>query len=112
MRKIKLFILLLIGISFMLSCGKPNDAESVPIPDISGGYTIVKKFITAGYSQDVLKKDNLLYMAQGEGGLQIIDITNPEDPQTDRTVYQVLQQGHTRAYHKRPYWQIRSRHFL
>ncbi len=82
MRKIKLFILLLIGISFMLSCGKPNDAESVPIPDISGGYTIVKKFITAGYSQDVLKKDNLLYMAQGEGGLQIIDITNPEDPQT------------------------------
>lgn len=82
MRKYKLFVLLLIGINLLFSCGKPTTPETVPIPDVSGGYTIVKKFTTAGYSQDVLKKGNLLYMAQGEGGLQIIDITNPEDPQT------------------------------
>lgn len=82
MRKYKLFILLLIGINLLFSCGKPTTPETVPVPDFSGGYTIVKKFQTAGYSQDVAKKDNLLYMAQGEGGLQIIDITNPENPQT------------------------------
>lgn len=82
MEKFKLFVLLLLSINLFFSCGKPTTPETVPIPDISGGYKIVNKFITAGYSQDVVKKDNLLYMAQGEGGLQIIDITNPEDPQT------------------------------
>lgn len=82
MKKFKLFVLLLSGIALLFSCGKPTTPETVPVPDISGGYKIVKKYQTSGYAQDVLKKDNLLYIAQGEGGLEIVDITNPEEPQT------------------------------
>jgi len=77
-----LFVLLLIGLLFLMGCGKPHEAESLLPDDISGGYKIVKRFVTSGYAQDVLKKDNLLYIAQGEGGLIIIDVANPEDPQT------------------------------
>lgn len=82
MKKFKLITLLLLGVILLFSCGKPNDPETITAPDISGGYKIVKKYQTSAYAQDVFKKDNLLYMAQGEGGLEIIDITNPEDPQT------------------------------
>lgn len=82
MKNLKLFVLLLLGINLFFSCGKPTTPETVPIPDISGGYKIVTKYATSGYAQDVMKNENLLYMAQGEGGLEIIDITNPEDPQT------------------------------
>jgi len=82
MKSFKLFILLLSGITLLFSCGKPTTPETVPVPDITGGYKIVTKYQTTGYAQDVIEKDNLLYMAQGEGGLEIIDITNPEAPQT------------------------------
>lgn len=81
MKLYKIFILLLSGTVFLLSCGKPNDPESLKKDDTSGGYVIVKKVPTSGYAQDVLKNDDLLYIAQGEGGLEILDITNPEDPQ-------------------------------
>lgn len=81
MKKIKLFVLLLSGISLLFSCGKPTTPETVTPPDISGGYKIVSKYVTAGYAQDVLKKDSLLYIAQGEGGLEIVNILNPEMPE-------------------------------
>lgn len=82
MKKYKLFALLLIGLSLLWGCGKPTTPESVEPIDLTGGYKIVTKFQTPGYSQDVLKKDNLLYMAQGEGGLLILDITDPKSPKT------------------------------
>ena len=82
MEKFKLFVLLLLSINLFLSCGKPTTPETVPIPDISGGYKIVTKYATSGYAQDVLKKDDLLYIAQGEGGLEIVDIADPENPET------------------------------
>lgn len=82
MKSFKLFVLLLSGITLLYSCGKPTTPETVPVPDISGGYKIVTKYQTSAYAQDVLKKDNLLYVAQGEGGLEIIDITHVEEPQT------------------------------
>lgn len=81
MKKIKLFILLLAGISLLFSCGKPTTPETVTPEDISGGYKIVSKYATSGYAQDVKKQGNLLYTAQGEGGMEILDISNPEDPQ-------------------------------
>jgi hypothetical protein len=65
-----------------MGCGKPTDPESLKPDDISGGYKIVKRFPTPGYAQDVLKKDSLLYIAQGEGGLLIVSIVDPENPQT------------------------------
>lgn len=78
----KLLIFLFSGFILLISCGKPNDPESINPGDQSGGYKIVKKYTTAGYAQDVLKKDNLLYMAQGEGGLLILNIENPANPVT------------------------------
>ncbi|OQX75329.1 MAG: hypothetical protein B6D64_11855 [Bacteroidetes bacterium 4484_276] len=82
MKNYKLFVLLLIGSTILWGCGKPTTPDSIEPEDLSGGYKIVAEFHTPGYSQDVIKKDNLLYMAQGEGGLLILDITDPTDPQT------------------------------
>lgn len=82
MRKFKLFVLMLIGASLIVSCGKPTTPETVPVPDVSGGYKIVSVYQTAAYAQDVLKKDGLLYIAQGEGGLMIVDASDPANPQT------------------------------
>ncbi len=74
---------LLISMLFVLSCAKPVDPESIVIPskpDETGGYTIVSKFVTEGFAQDVIKKGNLLYITQGQGGLVIIDVSNPKAP--------------------------------
>lgn len=73
-----LFIPLMILSLLILSCGEPNAPESLTGDD--GGYKIVSKYSTPGYSQDVVIKDTLLYMAQGEGGLTIISIADPNYP--------------------------------
>lgn len=77
----KLSIGLLSGLILLIGCGKPTDPESLLPDDISGGYKIVKIFPTPGYAQDILKKDSLLYIPQGEGGLLIVDVNDPENPQ-------------------------------
>jgi hypothetical protein len=77
-RAIKLIILFFISMLFGFGCAKPTDPESLS-PD-TGGYTIVSKFVTEGYAQDVLKKRNLLYITQGQGGLVIVDVSNPTNP--------------------------------
>ncbi len=79
-KEFNLFVLLLLGIVLFFGCGKPTDPEDVE-SELSGGYKIVTKLETPGYSQDVLKKDNFLYMAQGEGGLVVVDVSDPTDPQ-------------------------------
>jgi hypothetical protein len=77
-----LFVLLISGVIMLAGCGKPNEAESVPDNSIgTGGYKIVKKYPTYGDAQDVVKKGNYLYIAQGEGGMLILDVSSPEDPQ-------------------------------
>ena len=68
------------GFLIISGCGKPNDPESIVPVDISGGYKIVATLPTEGYAQDVIKRDNLLYMAQGEGGLLIVNVSDPEHP--------------------------------
>lgn len=85
MKKFKLFVLLLLALNLIISCGKPNDPENVLPPDISGGYKVVTKYLTSGYAEDLVKKDNLLYIAQGEGGLEILDVTDPLNPFTVST---------------------------
>jgi len=71
---------LLSGLLLLISCGKPVNPESLTPSD--GGYKIVKIFPTSGYAQDLLKKDSLLYIAQGEGGLLIVSVADPVNPHT------------------------------
>lgn len=80
MKKIKLFAILPLSLFLLMGCGKPTDPESLKPGD--GGYKIVSRFNTAGYSQDVVKKDYLCYLAQGEGGLMIVDVADPKNPET------------------------------
>ncbi len=82
MKMNKLVLLYLTVIVILFGCGKPNDPESLIPPDVSGGYKIVKHLQISGWAQDVLKKDTLLYVAQGEGGLLILNVSDPENPQT------------------------------
>lgn len=81
MKMNRLSVLFFLGITLFLSCGKPHDAESLIPGDVSGGYKIVQQIQTAGYALDVIKKDNLLYLAQGEGGLLILDIADMGNPE-------------------------------
>lgn len=79
----KLFVLLS-GLFFLISCGKPTDPSSLnPVGD--GGYKIVSRFLTTGFAQDVVKKGNLAYIAQGEGGLMIVNVIDPKNPQAVST---------------------------
>ncbi len=76
---LKFVALILFIILIILSCGKPTDPELINKDD--GGYKIVVKLKTAGYAQDVEVKDTLAYIAQGEGGLAIISVSNRENPE-------------------------------
>jgi len=72
----------LAGLFLVTGCGKPNDPESINPngTDVTGGYKIIKRFLTPGFAQDVVKKDSLLYMAQGEGGFVIVSVADPLNP--------------------------------
>jgi hypothetical protein len=72
------FSIFLAGLVLLAGCGKPSDPESLKPGD--GGYKIVSRVQTSGFAQDVLKKDNLLYIAQGEGGLIIYNVADPRYP--------------------------------
>lgn len=66
---------IVVAILFLNSCGTPNDPENY-----TGGYKIEKKVILDGYANDVLVDGNYCYVAQGESGLAILDVTNPKNP--------------------------------
>ncbi len=77
----KLFVLILIGFGLLAGCGKPKNPETIePITEPDGGYKIVAKLGTSASAQDVVKRGDLLYMAQGEGGLLIVDVSDPTNP--------------------------------
>ncbi len=76
--KIKLAAFFLISLFLGLGCAKPTDPESLE-PD-SGGYTIVGRYVTQGFAQDVVKLGNLAYITQGEGGLVIVNVSDPTNP--------------------------------
>jgi len=71
----KKIIILTITSLFLFSCGEPNNPE-----DYSGGYKITKKVATFGDANDVIVDGNYAYLAQGEVGLAIFDISNPNNP--------------------------------
>lgn len=81
MKSLRIITLSFIGMSLLWSCGKPTNPETVVPPDVSGGYEIVGRYQTAGFAQDLVKQDNFVYIAQGEGGLVIVDVSDPENPQ-------------------------------
>jgi hypothetical protein len=87
MKKFYLLTLLLI-IFFLMRCGTPNDPESIIGGD--GGYKIVSKYFTSGFAQDVVVNDTLAYIAQSEGGLMIINISDHKAPKELSTVSQGL----------------------
>jgi hypothetical protein len=72
-------VILFIGLAFIVSCGTPNDPESIFGGD--GGYKVVSKYATSGFAQDILSRDSLVFISQGQGGLIIINISNPKEPQ-------------------------------
>ena len=72
------YLILTVVLTLLISCGTPNDPESIIGGD--GGYKVVSKYATSGYAQDVLVKDTLVYIAQGQGGLLILDVSNPKVP--------------------------------
>ena len=82
------YIILFLGLAFLASCGTPNEPESIIGGD--GGYKIVSKFITSGYAQDVVVKDTLAFVTQGEGGLMIINIFDRRAPKELITLYKEL----------------------
>jgi hypothetical protein len=82
------YVILFSGLAFLVSCGTPNDPESIVGGD--GGYKIVSKFSTSGYAQDVVVKDTIAYVTQGEGGLMIINIANRIAPKELSSVIQNL----------------------
>ncbi len=71
-------ILIFVSLIFLTGCGTPNDPDSITGGD--GGYKIVSKYKTSGFAQDVVVKDTLVYIAQGEGGLEIINSADPASP--------------------------------
>jgi hypothetical protein len=84
----RFFISLLLLSLLLFNCGIPNDPEDVNGGD--GGFRIVSKTKTAGYAQDVVIKDTLLYIAQGEGGLAILNVSDPRNPVRVSSVFEQL----------------------
>ena len=72
------WITLFLSIIILMSCGTPNDPESIIGGD--GGYKIVSKYATSGYAQDIVIKDTVAYICQGQAGLLIVSISNPNQP--------------------------------
>ncbi len=71
--KILTFILIIWG---FLSCGSPNE----PFNEDNGGYKKITTFSTFGNANNLLVEDTLLYVAQGEGGLEIISVKDRKKP--------------------------------
>ena len=74
----KYLLSMLLISAIMVSCIQPSDPDDVGT--ITGSYTIVAKIQVPGYAQDLIVKDSLVLMAQGEGGLQVFNISDPENP--------------------------------
>jgi hypothetical protein len=89
----RIIVLCVLSTFLALSCGKPNDPDSIYD---SGGYSVISRFVTPGNSQDVVKSDTLLFLAQGEGGLLTVNIKDPESP----TIVSVTTQS-VRGYSRR-----------
>jgi hypothetical protein len=80
-----------------LSCIKPLTPEEFT-KESCGGYKVVAKLQTAGYSQDVIAIDTCAYLARGQGLLAIVNIKDPQRPQL---LSELLYQNNIQGYSKR-----------
>jgi hypothetical protein len=72
-----IIVLIAVGALLFFGCAEPNDPESIYN---SGGYKKVATHVTIAAAQDVVVGGNYAHVAQGEGGLMTIDITDPSNP--------------------------------
>ena len=75
---LRLYGMLLMLSLLLISCGTPIDPESIDGDD--GGYKIVSKYAISGYAQDIVLRDSLAYISQGQSGLIILSVSNPKEP--------------------------------
>jgi hypothetical protein len=68
-----------IFILFIQSCIGPTNPEDT-VTALSGGYSIISQFQTTGYALDVVATDSFAFVAQGQAGVAIINICNPQKP--------------------------------
>lgn len=67
-------IYMLILITLIITCGRPT-------PDEDGHlFEILSTCSLPGYAEDLDIVNNLAYVADDQGGLQIVDVSNPENP--------------------------------
>jgi hypothetical protein len=57
---------------FLSFCGRPE------VTDTGVTFTVIGECPLPGYAKKIELVDNLAYVADGQGGLQIVDISNPE----------------------------------
>ncbi len=76
----QLLVIIICCVAFTFSCGRPYDPESLN-PHHSGNYEVVGRLTTPGNAQDVICKDTIVYIAQGEGGLLVANVANSSAPQ-------------------------------
>jgi hypothetical protein len=82
------------------SCIKPNSPEDVAMEE-GGGYVVVAKFATTGYAQDIVVTDSFAYMAQGQGGVAIINVADPAHPRlSSELLYEIPGYSRKVAYVK------------
>lgn len=82
-------IILLISAFAFFGCMSPNDPEQLTGTEVFG-FKVLSKLPTPGYCEDACINNNLVYLAQGEGGLAIVDITNPSAPIIRKSLFQDL----------------------
>lgn len=81
--KKSLLTLILLAI-ILIGCKSPNDPEK--FSESTGGYKIVSKTAALGFANDICIKDSLAFIAQGEGGLIIFNISDKQNPKFLSTV--------------------------
>jgi hypothetical protein len=81
MNMYRLTIILIVISVVTASCGKPTVPESLFDEKYGGGYKFVSNTRAAGYAQDIVKRGDLAYIAQGQGGLMILKVANPQKPE-------------------------------
>lgn len=89
-------MLVVICCVLVVGCAKPTDPES--LTPGTGGYRIVATIPVPGYAQDVEIQDTLAYVAEGEGGVAVVNIGNPEAQNKSRVLGVCIQGVRGYAY--------------
>lgn len=63
---------ILLVLFFLLFCGRPEVTEPV------ANFVIIGECSLPGYAKDIALVDTLAYVANGQGGLQVVSVANPE----------------------------------